>query len=490
MRRPDCNYMWSGIAVALVASTMGGKRNNLATFRSAAIAAIAAAAIVFASSQASAESTRRVVITKFQGPEDQSQDIQKQVASLLEEVYDIIPYRLYRIEGRRLGAHKKKSKRKAIMKVCKRVGCDAIIYGELDERRLTVKVREGDSGRMIGKFRLNVGKSFALTDELEMELVELIDATKPVEVGNESLVDRIDPERADSDGQARARLASTAPPSATRAAAAPVIGPLARRSWDDIPPEESANSKPSPINLHAMVGLGGNSRSLNFNYKGGLPDDAKSGTMPGAPALAAAFTGVADFKAIGLSAEFNFSRSIGASAAYNDGAAKKTLSLKNQLWGARVFFRRPVSRRLTVRGGAGYHQQSFTIKNKPNGLRELPDTRYSMADLGVGARLLLRDDRVALTADAAYVHVIASSGITDQKAYGSAQILGVRGEAGIELEASSSTFIRVAFQYSMLRLVFDGSGELVTDLDDNPDQDLSAATDISMGGVAMMGFHF
>ena len=211
--------------------------------------------------------------------------------------------------------------------------------------------------------------------------------------------------------------------------------------------------------------------------------------MAGSPALSVAFSGTADIKALGVSAELNYERSVGASASFRDGAGSKRVSMTQSHMGGRVFVRRVLRERYTVRAGAGYHQLGFKLSNKPNGL-QLHDARYSYADLGAGLRVSVRDDRVALTLDGAYMHVLALSGITAPEAYGSAAARGFRGEAGLELVASETTFVRVALTYKLITLYFDGSGELTKDLDDSPDVNVTGAQDRYVGGVAMMGFHF
>ena len=208
-----------------------GKRKLESVVSRALIAVVAASSLLLVSNVADA-GPRRVVVAKFDGPKEEAAAVRGTVLEFLEDVYDVVPYRKYRIERRRMGVSKK-SKRKIIAKVTRRLGADAVIYGKLDEKKLTIKVREGGTGALVGKYRVRVGGelSESVQEELENELTDLIDSTEPVEAGDEALDAQIAPDQ--GEGRAETRLVSLRAPAAaamgTAAAAKPAWGH--QRGW-------------------------------------------------------------------------------------------------------------------------------------------------------------------------------------------------------------------------------------------------------------------
>ena len=448
---------------------------------STALAATAAMTLVSLSSPASGETMRRVVVADFEGPREETTAVHSAIVEILDDLYEVVPYRKYRIERRRLG-RKEKSKKRAIVMAARKAGCDAIVYAKIDRERMIVKVRDGGSGVVVGKFKLRLQGilSERSLEDLEDRLVDAIDATEPLSEEDADLVSRIGAYTPDS--RDRLQFVTVDEPS----------GPSVSKKWQDVTDEteeDEKDSKPSPFAFHAAVGVAGRARSLIFNGQASLEENERPTNMRGSLAQAIAFNGVVDVKSLGISAELDFERSVGATISYREGAGSKQIGLKQMAWGLRAFIRREVRKRVTLRGGLGYRQHSFEIKDRPNGLR-LPDTRYSYADIGAGVRVSLKDKLVAVTADAAYIHVFGISGLTDPKAYGPAKALGLRGGLGLDIDATESTFVRVAFRYSELAFSFDGTGELTTDLDDDPDVDVNSAVETYVGGVAMLGFHF
>ncbi len=250
---------------------------------------------------------------------------------------------------------------------------------------------------------------------------------------------------------------------------------------------KAARRRPPAIQVRAAVGVAAIARQLQFAHQIDLAEDERPLSMSGSPSGGVAVTGIFDVNPLGLSAELTYQRSIGASVSFPSGGETKQLGISLSHIGARLMVRRAVHKRVNVRGGAGYHQLAFAISNRPNGLL-IPDSRYAYADVGGGARLSLRDDRLSLSADLWYLHVLSAGGVTAATAFGSSRFHGFGGEVGLEIDAGDTTFVRVAGTYQRIILAFNGDGAWATGLDESSDVDVSGATDTYVGGVAMLGF--
>lgn len=453
------------------------------TIRSGALA-VAAAFIVGAPARAGAEEERRVVVAEFEGPSPSSGLMRKAVIEIVSDFYEVLPYSKYRIARRRLNITQ--DSMRTVAEVARKVGADAIVEGQLKGRELTVSVREGKSGRVIDRFKVTVqnrGVSEATREGLIDELVDLIDWTQPLSGDKDGAGElTADPDNAPADEDAR------------RAPLAPgEKKPLVlTKKWSaaDEPARTrpAARQRPPAIEVRGGVGVAATARQLAFSHQPDLAEDERPLPMSGSPSGGLAFAGTFDVNPLHVSADVIYRRSIGASVSFPSGGQTKKLSTSLSHLGARLTMRRKVSKRVTVRGGAGYHQLSFAIANRPTGLL-IPDTRYAFVDIGGGARLSLRDDRMAVTADLSYLYVLTAGGITDATAYGSSRLRGFGGEVGFEIDAGDSTFVRLAGTYDRITLAFNGDGAWATGLDKSSDVDVSGAADTYVGGVLMLGFH-
>ena len=462
------------------------KQNNTNTTAATRFAGAALAAIMVLSGTTIAfadSDSRKVVVTRFAGPEESADQLRKAVLEIIEDVYEVVPYRKYRVAQRR-AAENSKSKKKSYAKVAKKLGADVIVEGAIKDRRLTLRVRAGKTGSVIDKVRVNISRNNTLSEDsidlLTDELADLIDYAEPVDSGVPA-----DDFASDRSGNgANADLISASVPSGALA--------VDERSWDveESSDDDEENARPSPVQFSGEVGVSGTQRSLLFvqNVQEG---GERAAEMAGSPQLGAAFSGTARVDSLGVFTKAHYERSVGGKSAVGQGAGTKQFGTVYSHWGIGAYVDRKVRKRITVRGGVGYHQLSFRLQNdKPMGLR-IPDSRYSYADLSGGARIGLRDDRIALTAEAGFMHVIATGGISDNKAYGATTGRGLRGEAGIEFESGANSFIRVAVNFSQLFLTFNnGDGELANGLDADTAVDVSGARDTYLSGKATMGFNF
>jgi hypothetical protein len=443
-------------------------------------AAVAIAAILGSSSGARAEESRKVVVAEFDGQGPSSRVAYDAVLKIVGDYYEVLPYAQYRLARRRMNITQ--DSMKAVAEVARKVGADAIVEGVLTGRELTIAVREGKTGRIVDRFKVTVqsrGVSEATRERITDELVDLIDWTQPLKAGE--------------DEPSSDRSMVTDPSDANAPQPAPVVEkkPPAPPKWTTDDPAELAKKKnidrrPPPISVSGAVGVAATARQLQFSHKANLAEDERPLGMSGSPSAGVAFSGTFDVHALGVSAEGLFQRSVGASLSYPVGRETKQVGITLTHMAARLTARRKVGKRVTLRGGAGYHQLSFSMQNRPAGLL-IPDSRYGFADIGGGARLSLRDDRLAVTADLRYLYVLSAGGITDPTVYGSSRFQGFGGEIGLEIQASDSTFVRLAGTFDRIILSFNGDGQL-TDLDESGDVDVSGAADTFIGWAATLGF--
>jgi hypothetical protein len=444
-------------------------------------AAVAIAALLAAAGVAGAEEQRRVVVADFDGQGPTPKVAHEAVVKIISDFYEVLPYSKYRIARRRLNITE--DSMKAVAEVARKVGADAIVEGVMSGRELTISVREGRSGRVVDRFKVAIqshGVSAETRERLTDELVDLIDWTEPLHNGaDEPTVDRT-------------AIADPTDDDAPQAAPVPVEKkpPPAPPKWTTDEPvrieEKSGDRRPPPIQVSGSVGVAATARRLEFSHKTNLAENERPLGMSGSPSAGVAFTGTFDVDALGVSAEAIYQRSVGASVSYPVGRETKQVGITLSHMAGRLTARRKVSKRVTLRGGAGYHQLSFAMQNRPAGLL-IPDSRYGFVDFGGGARFSLRDDRLALTAELRYLYVLAAGGITDPTVYGSSRFQGFGGEAGLEIQATDSTFVRLAGTFDRIVLSFNGDGQL-TDLDESGDVDVSGAADTFIGWAVMLGF--
>jgi hypothetical protein len=461
------------------------------------IAALAAAfaVLVAAPPRGRAEQERRVVVADFVGPAPTSKAMHDVILEIVSDLYQVLPYSRYRIARRRLNITKESMK--TVAAVAKKIGADAIIEGEVTGRRLTIAVREGRSGRVLDRFSVNArgkGVSEATREAIIDEIVDLIDWTEPVSgAADGTVLAGVDQPATAAMVQTPGEVGSDAPGSPRASLTAAQPKPQASvEKWSvteqrDRARARAAKRRPPAIQVRAAVGVAAIARQLQFAHQIDLAEDERPLSMSGSPSGGVAVSGTFDVNPLGLSAELVYQRSIGASVSFPAGGQTKQLGISLQHIGARLMIRRAVHKRVNLRGGAGYHQLGFAISNRPNGLL-IPDSRYSYADVGGGARLSLRDDRLSISADLWYLHVLSAGGITAATAFGSSRFHGFGGEVGLEIDAGDTTFVRVAGTYQRIILAFNGDGAWATGLDESSDVDVSGATDSYVGGVAMLGF--
>jgi hypothetical protein len=458
---------------------------HLRTIRSGLVV-IATVVLLGSSLPARADEGRRVVVAEFEGPAPSSRLIRQAVAQIIADYYEVLPLSKYRLARRRLNLNQ--DSMKAYAQVARKVGADAVVEGLIKGHQLTISVREGKTGRVVDRFSVKVqdrGVSEGAREAIVDELVDLIDWTEPL--NGEPEVGGVGAER--TPAAAGTEAEGGAPRASLAAAQKPPVA--VAEKWSVAAAKARAKPKPKPrppaIQVRTAVGIAATARQLQFASQSNLGETQRPLNMSGSPTGAVALAGTFDVNPLGVAADVLYTRSIGASVSFPSGGQTKELSISLSHFAGRLTMHRGVGHRITLRGGAGYHQLASSISNRPNGLL-IPDTRYAYAELGGGARLGLRDDRIALSGDVWYLHVLSAGGITAPTTFGSASKQGFAAELGLDIDAGDSTFVRLAGTYQRIVLSFNGDGAWASGLDDSTDLDVSGASDTYVGAIVMLGF--
>jgi hypothetical protein len=461
---------------------------HLQTKRSRLVVITAIALLFCAAPHAGADEGRRVVVAEFEGPEPSSRLVRQAVAQIIADYYEVLPLSRFRLARRRLNLSQ--DSMKSYAQVARKVGADAIVEGVIKGHQLTISVREGKTGRVVDRFSIKVqdrGVSESAREGIVDELVDLIDWTEPLngepEAGGVG-ADRAQPATG-SEGEA-------GPPRASLAAAEKKPEAVAEK-WSVAKAKARAEAKPKPkprppaIQVRTSVGLAATARQLQFASQSTLGETQRPLNMSGSPTGGVALAGTFDLNPLGVSADVLYTRSIGASVSFPAGGMTKELSISLSHFAGRLMVHHGVGHQITLQGGAGYHQLSSSISNRPNGLL-IPDTRYAYADIGGGAKLGLRDDRISLSAGVWYLHLLSTGGITAPTTFGSASSQGFAADLGLDIDAGDSTFVHLGATYQRIVLSFNGDGAWASGLDDSTDLDVSGASDQYVGAVVMLGF--
>ncbi len=126
----------------------------------------------------------RVAVLEIRGAK--SAELQNTILDILGEDYAIVYEDEYRDIARELKA--KRMKRRHVKKVARRLGVEAVIYGKVVKRSrrkytLSLRVREGKSGRLVKKLHIPVRKRRKLSKKnarkLERKLMAIMEDVAP-----------------------------------------------------------------------------------------------------------------------------------------------------------------------------------------------------------------------------------------------------------------------------------------------------------------------
>jgi len=239
-----------------------------------------------------------------------------------------------------------------------------------------------------------------------------------------------------------------------------------------------------PLVFEAAVGLSATARRLAFSQEPGLAGDASLSANPSPGLRLEAEATTPGEPSIGLAVAIDRSISAGMALGGTEGVE---LPVTQMMWSAALRSRLRYKKRWVPTIQLGYSELSYEVGIRPPGLM-VPDARYAFIDAGGGVRLEL--GRAAVFGAGRYLHTIATSGITDEAAFGAAGSYGLSGEVGLEVELLERILIRVAARYMRFVLDFEGSGDLAVALDEDLDQDVIGAVDAFIGATAQAVFRF
>jgi hypothetical protein len=141
-------------------------------------------------------------------------------------------------------------------------------------------------------------------------------------------------------------------------------------------------------------------------------------------------------------------------------------------------------RALVVSGSLDYSRQVFSISGPAN----LPSVQYTILEPGGALRMPLTS-KLAVGLEAKFMLVTSAGRIEAPTQYGGTRAIGVEGAFAVDYRITRNVFARVALRAETLQLTFDGTGELATMRDDDPEtQDVSGARDNYVGGLVTAGY--
>jgi hypothetical protein len=118
---------------------------------------------------------------------------------------------------------------------------------------------------------------------------------------------------------------------------------------------------------------------------------------------------------------------------------------------------------------------------------DAPDVDYTAVAPGVAARVPVTPT-ITILGGLDGMLMLEAGPIQRRPSFGPATVYGIEGFAGVDVALTAQIGLRVALEYSRIRLSFDGKGEMTTSRDnDVTTQDVNAATDRWIGVAATVG---
>jgi hypothetical protein len=491
----------------------------------------------------------RVVVLEVDG--DKSRRFEKALTSMVKKDHEVVSRRAFDKAAERAGVEDRDAK--SIGKVVERLDADAVVDASLEREDgayvLTIRVRDADGKtakkltvdlakpRLSTKAKKRLGKRLrrALTDleqrDSDGEVAdegddepdvaasepepasepeaapaaapddELARAEKPKKGRTENVLAAA-PDRADA-----AEPAAPAPAERTRVAASdgidaenPLPGARAARADTSLAATAVRREPSRPVAVRLEVGGSATQRNLSFTTRDGfdqVPPGYDSPPIPGVHVAGEiyplAFGSRGFLSGLGFAAEFDQSLLLTTkSAAVMD----VSLPTSQTHWSVGARFRLSFGRTArspSVTLGAGYGRREFTVDR--SGLPadsdlDLPDVGYEYIDPGLSIRVPL-GSRLAVSAGARALFLLAAGDIQNADQYGSAVAYGGDASAGIDVQLTSRFLLNLSVLASLVQLQFDGNGELARGRDqDDASVDVGTASDRYLGGAASLGVVF
>jgi hypothetical protein len=448
---------------------------------------------------------RRVVVLGFSGPAKHARQTEKTVTKSLKAKYEVVSIKKYNAARKSLKATK--PTKKNFSRIARQVGLDAIVSGEVRKRgsRATLKltVREGATGKVIDTLRVPIRSKKLAQDAVAEDLYDIVAWAEPIGDAWERALPRPDDSRRTSTKTKTARMPEPDP-------AAPDSAfdeePLAPGADDDL-------SGDSPFELSSSVtveretgpravvdaGMSFIGRSLTFSHQASLAPEQQPTSYDGSPVggvqlrgelyptrfLSKAPPAAKHLDRVAVS--FELDNAVGLSSQYSDDTMDYDLDTTQRRWGVGLGYALPI-KSASLKLAAGYNGLRHSIKTGGVDIG-LPDVKYGYFDLGAAADVPIAGKLRAL-GHVKYLAVQSAGDIVAADAYGKAGVRGFDLDAGVAYAVTSKVHVRGGVRYLRMAFDFAGTGDMSTDLDGDPDQDVGGAADKYVGAYVLGGYSF
>jgi hypothetical protein len=436
------------------------------------LASFVVLAVLIAAAPARAE-TELIAVAPFAGPEVVASEARAVVVEVVGARYPVVP--AARLEQARALAETDGSEPAAALAMARMAGADAVVVGEVaaagEAYALSLSVLRAADGESVGAVLVPLATA-EMTPAARARIARLLG----------DLLVWIEPDRTHDGPPGR-----SAPQPQLRAEAQGQVDIADRdvsKARPDAARKQARPERRFPLVFQAAVGLSATARRLAFSQEAGLAGDASLSANPSPGLHVEAEASTPGEPAIGVAVSIDRSVNAGMSLGGSQGVE---LPVTQMEWGGALRGRIRVKKRWVPTFQLGYSELRYEVGIRPPGLM-VPDARYAFVDAGGGVRYEL--GRATVFGAGSYLLTIATSGITDQAAFGAAGSYGLRGEVGLEVELLERILVRVAARYMRFVLDFEGSGDLAVALDEDLDQDVIGAVDAFIGATAQAVFRF
>jgi len=452
-----------------------------------------------------ADTKRRVVVLGFSGPAKQAKKAEKTVAKVLRQKYEVVSVKKYTKARKSLKATK--ATKQNFSKIARSIGLDAIVSGEVRRRgsRSTLKltVREGRSGKVLDSVRIAIRGDKLAAADVEDDLHDLVAWAEPI--GE-------DWERGLPAPEKKAKRVAKQTKPAKRAVQPEPEPANDEVAWDepDAPTDDdtitddeltksvdiAARETGTKATVHAGMSFIG--RDLTFSHQASLAPEQQptsyAGGIVGGVYLQGEVYPTRFMKKVpgskkldNVAVSFELDSAVGLRSEYSDDAMDYDFDTSQRRWGLGLGYTIDLGKPV-VKVGAGYNQLQHKIDSGAVDIG-LPNVNYKYLDVGAALQYHISDKLTAL-GGAKYLAVFGAGEIVTADAYGAASVTGLDVDAGVEYTVTPRIAIKGGIRYLRMAFDFDGNGDMSTNLDGDPDQDVGGAADKYVGGYLLGGYEF
>jgi hypothetical protein len=504
--------------MATQGKAMTSSRSSASVIERPVVRALLAAivALIALAAPSSAEARKRIVVVEIAG--QGGDGIARQLDALIERRHTTVTAARFTRTARELRAAQPTDEN--IARVARHLAIDGVVVGEIAARddgyRLTVQLREGRTGKFVQTIAVRLEQpelSRAAARQIWRMLMPAIDNLPPVAIVEVSGADaegrrgegRTPPPPDDLDLAAPIEDPPPDPDHAPDHAPAPAPShgddaenPLAPSPALSAPATAPVTTGPpglSPIEIYA--GLSVTSRALSFSHEQNLdnpPQGYAGAVVPGAFLRAElyplAFSRAGGLAGLGVTALLDHVLRIDSEVRYQ--GTSTSLPTSQSRLSAGLVYRLDLGdgggRGLTVKGSLQYSKLSFHIDRSPSPIDiDVPNVAYSYLDPGVWAGYGL--GKLSLFGELRTMLVLSTGEIQQIDHYGTARVLGLDLDLGVEYELATNLAARGGFRFTGISHAFSGDGQL-TNRGGPAAIDVVGAHDRYAGGYVQVGYTF